>query len=97
MSQSSKAIAVSSDPSSPIQLQRFSKELSFTVVPDIPAFLYLRRMTVSVCVPNGKRTKLTFYVFYNYRGTVRGTVLAAQRHLAKRALRKEYPAIQFYR
>lgn len=85
------------NPTGKVVLQPFSKKLNFRVVPDIPEFFYLRKMTLSVKSPNGKRTKITLYVFCNYSGTIRGTVLATQRHLAKRALRKEYPAIQFYR
>lgn len=67
----------------------------FTVV--IPELFYLRRMTVSVRSPKGKKSKITFYVFYNYRNTIRGTVAAPDRVRAKKAILQDSPSAEFFR
>lgn len=70
---------------------------TFTVVPVIPELFYLRRVTANVRSPKGKKSKITFYIFYNYRNTVRGSVTATTRVAAKKAIRKDTPSAEFFR
>jgi len=70
---------------------------TFSVVPLIPELFYLRRVTANVRSPKGKKSKITFYIFYNYRNTVRGSVTATTRVAAKRAIRRDTPSAEFFR